>query len=302
MALVIPTAATTFADATSTEGGARRQYVLAQFRSDASLEWVRELRAVLVTDELKYRGFRDARPRLRDECELWARIENGIGQATIIAIDPRPVEAEVRLAFREERRIPEEGFGEQAILSTCATALIANTPVAYLPHELSKAVRWARYDPIVSLDEFTPDEIQKQIGGGLRQAKIFAARAHAVFDLEGLKSFTATTRDIYSSPLSRVLFAELLSTERAFDTESPATIMVLNNAADAIATAIGSGLPIQGQYSEKPVVREVDSRGIDEIQAADIAAGWAREILETNESKTLGARFERVWVNGVRIK
>ena len=36
--------------------------------------------------------------------------------------------------------------------------------------------------------------------------------------------------------------------------------------------------------------------------AADIAAGWAREVLETNEPSTLGARFDRVWINGRRIK
>jgi hypothetical protein len=40
------------------------KYVLAQFRSDASLAWVSELRAFLVKDELKYKWFAPERHRV----------------------------------------------------------------------------------------------------------------------------------------------------------------------------------------------------------------------------------------------
>ena len=147
MAIIIPTGVSTYADATSTGGhGPRRKYVLAQFRSDSNLEWVRELRstlvhvqvlnyvqpyggreaalfraqrdriccltqktessperyfrkqsieAALVRDELKYRDFRAARPRLRQDANLWSRVENGVGQATIVVIDPNQIPREV---------------------------------------------------------------------------------------------------------------------------------------------------------------------------------------------------------------
>jgi len=41
---------------------------------------------------------------------------------------------------------------------------------------------------------------------------------------------------------------------------------------------------------------------IDEIQAADIAVEWVRELLELSDIRSLGSQFERVWVNGKRIK
>jgi hypothetical protein len=45
-------------------------------------------------------------------------------------------------------------------------------------------------------------------------------------------------------------------------------------------------------------VEEVASTNIDHIQAADVAAGWAREILETSDAETLTKTFEGVIVNG----
>jgi hypothetical protein len=57
-----------------------------------------------------------------------------------------------------------------------------------------------------------------------------------------------------------------------------------------------------GGIADAPLVIETESRGHDELQASDIAAGWAREMLELGEVSTLGTRFERVWLNGHRLK
>ncbi|MGD0662053.1 MAG: hypothetical protein ABSD38_28685 [Syntrophorhabdales bacterium] len=303
MSLVIPTASSTYGDSTITEGAPLvRKHVLAQFRSDADLEWVRRLRAVLATEELKYINLREARPKLKRDKDLWHRVESGVAQATVVVIDPDPIEAEIRTSLKREKLTAQDGFDERAIIENCATAIIARTPVAYLPYELFHAVPWGTYYPIGSLEDFAPETIKMQIGGGLRHAMLFSARAHAIFDLQSLDSSVSTTWDIFRSPLARVCFAELLSTERTFDQENPRTIQVLNKMADEIASAIGEQLPLAGQLTTAPLVKEVDSRAIDELQAADIAAGWAREILETNEAVTLGQRFERVWINGRRIK
>jgi hypothetical protein len=303
MSLIIPTASSTFADSCKTEGRPlARKYVLAQFRSDAEFEWVRQLRSILVTAELKYKKFLEARPKLRTQRELWKKIESGVGQATIVVIDPDPIEAEVRPILTSNKASPDDAVIERLIIDKCATAIIRDTPVSYLPNELFHAVPWGAYQPIASLADFAPENIKKEIGGGLRETMIFAARAHAIFDLPSMDSYTASTRDVFRSPLASILLAELLATQRHFDNENSNTTTVLNRAADTIATALGEQLPIVGAITDKPLVIEVDSKAIDEIQAADIAAGWAREILETNDPKTLGARFDRVWINGRRIK
>ena len=43
-------------------------------------------------------------------------------------------------------------------------------------------------------------------------------------------------------------------------------------------------------------------RNVDELQAADIAAGWARELIDIGDTTHLGSIFERVWVKGKRTK
>lgn len=302
MALVIPTAASTFGDSTTTEGGRLRKYVLAQFRNDSDLKWVRELRAVLVRDELKYRNVKESRPELKQNRQLWGRVENGVAQASIIVVDPQPFDNAIRMAIESEGANNLPPIDEKDIHNTCATAIVRSTPIAYLPDELSKAVPWGFYQEIATLDDFSPQNIREMIGGGLKQAMIFAARAHATFDLENIDETAASTRDVLRSPLARVLLAELLSTSRVFDTENPLTVQVLNNASDLIAKSVGEQLPTIGSISSQPLVREINSRVIDEIQAADIAAGWARDLLEVAEPKALGSTFERVWLNGKRIK
>jgi len=98
------------------------------------------------------------------------------------------------------------------------------------------------------------------------------------------------------------MLTELLATTRTYDHESPVTLPVLNEAATEIAKAAASFLPEELIIRASKLFSEVDSRAIDEIQAADIAAGWARDMLETGEPRRLGDRFERVWINGTRIR
>jgi len=301
MALIIPAAGATYGDSTKTEGGALRKYVLAQFRDDANLDWVRDLRGVLVKQELKYQDVVEARTKLKQNRRLWARVEGGVGQASIIVIDPQPLETAIREMATAEGMVEGHDFDERRVIDECATAVVAGTPLAYLPHNLVRLVPW-ELCPVGDLNTFTPEALRKQIGGGLAEAKIFAARAHAIFDLTQADSTITSTTAVFQSPLARVMLAELLATPRIYDRESPGTLPVLNEAALAIASAIEDGFPESLTRKASPLVAEIDSRGIDQIQAADIAAGWTREILDAADPRALGSRFERVWVNGNRIK
>jgi hypothetical protein len=64
MAILVPIAYSTYADATTTEGGPLCKYVLAQVRSDANLSWVADVKRALGVDELKWKVLREYRPRL----------------------------------------------------------------------------------------------------------------------------------------------------------------------------------------------------------------------------------------------
>jgi hypothetical protein len=180
MALIIPTAVSTYGDATRTEGPFQK-YVLAQFRSDADLEWVRRTRSKLVKAELKYKDFKEHRPSLRKDKELWSQIEKGVGQASIIVVDPGEYEPLAKETLLKED-VERAGTREKAIIDACAVEILAGTPLAYLPMELHKAVPWVESE-ITSLEPFKPTDLADALGRNLKHAVIFAARAHAIFDV-----------------------------------------------------------------------------------------------------------------------
>jgi hypothetical protein len=82
---------------------------------------------------------------------------------------------------------------------------------------------------------------------------------------------------------------------RHFDIENIHTADLLNGTIDAITGAMQEAFKDLEGSSDAPLVIETDSRGYDEPQASDIAAGWAHEMLELGEASTLSTRFERVW-------
>jgi hypothetical protein len=300
MAILVPIAYSTYADATTTEGGPLCKYVLAQVRSDANLSWVADVKRALGVDELKWRIMREYRPRLRNMTDLWSAIEVGKRQATIVVIDPEPLGKLVKHRLMAEGAEEGRDFDDNTIIEGCASALVQGTPVAYLPTDLAKVVNCYPTFPHATFEDFTPDAIRSKIGRGLRDARVFAARAHATFDLS--THCGNSTTDAFRSPATPLVVAELLSTMRYFDNEHAKSAEFLNQATDAIADALENVLTTPGTVVREPLIKEYDSTAIDHLQAADVAAGWARELLELADLRALARSFERVLMNGAIIK
>ena len=300
MALIIPTSHSSFGDGTKTSGRFQR-YVLAQVRSDADLNWVQRLRGLLVRQELKYNDVKENKPRLRKDAGLWSKIERGIGQATVIVIDPGAYEPMVRDTLNSAD-IEKAGSERQAVVDACVSEVLSGTPIAYLPYAIFQQVPWSDEKTLTSLARFTPQGILQELGGKLQHALVFAARAHAVFDVSSADTMTRTTDVFRSQRAARLILPEVLATARHFDVENKRTTDLLNSAVNAIAESFSEALDGAEEISDQPLVIESDSRGYDEIQAADISAGWAREMLELGDPHSLATRFERVWLNGERIK
>jgi hypothetical protein len=298
MAILVPVAYSTYADATTTEGGPLCKYVLAQVRSDADLGWVADTKRALVVEELKWKVLREHRPRLKKMTDLWSAIETGKRQATVVVIDPEPIGKLVRHRLLAEGAEEGHDFDDHTIIDGCASALVKGTPVAYLPTDLAKVVDC--YPPQLTFDDFTPEAIRNKIGQGLRDARVFAARAHATFDLPAHGGVSTT--DAFRSPATPLVVAELLSTTRYFDNEHAKSTEFLNQATDAIADALENVLTTPGTVVREPLVKEYDSTAIDHLQAADVAAGWARELLELADLRALARAFERVLMNGALIR
>ena len=215
----------------------------------------------------------------------------------VIVIDPEPTAYLAEDYYIQEQAERGKDFTDADILNICAISILAGTPIAYLPEKL-----WIRAEgqivfPSVNLAGFAPLDLLEKVGG-LGGAKVLAARAHAMFDVEKKRSIEHGTRDFAVSPLRDLVFKEILSTERVFDNEHKKSVEVLNEAADAIASSMQESPWFKNMRPLEPLVKEANSRDVDQIQAADMAAGWAGDILELQGVRALASTFRRVIVNG----
>jgi len=298
MALIIPTSRSTYADAAWLPGGPLSPYVLVQLPADADLGWLSDIRRLAAVDEVKWKIVQTRREHLQSKRDLWKGLVDAMRTATVVVIRPADVEQELRHYLKTEGA--EEGldYDNAGVVEVCGIALIADTPVAYLPSRMAELLGLYPPDLYLSLDKFVPERILARIGGGLRDARVFAARAHAMFDSGHLTHEGARTADAYGYARRTVVLRELLSTERGFDKEHPRSVAVLNEAADAIAEALEGALLLPGGVSDRPLVREYSSRDVDQLQAADVGAGWAHELLALGDERALLAAFGRVLLNG----
>src|SRR6266567_3912847 len=131
-----------------------------------------------------------------------------------------------------------------------------------------------------------------RIGAKFNDATVFAARAHAAFDMDDL-SRAASTNELFLSPYRRKLRFEVDKIDRVFDEEHPKSAAMLNK--------------IFGSYDAKshstPVTRVSESRSDanDWLQAADFCAGFASELMmnaSDNRERELRRHFRRVIFNG----
>ena len=169
-------------------------------------------------------------------------------------------------------------------------------------HELwAKTWRQRRYLPSLFQPAAVPGELivnllvivskctlQKDpgIGGGLRQVHPACSAAvtkseSTPYSLICKRLVRQLIRFYHSVSITACphMLAESSATSRNYDIESPETVKVLNEAADEIASVVEALYPDGLHSPEAPLIREVSRRQFDEIQAADIAAGWARDAL-----------------------
>jgi hypothetical protein len=90
---------------------------------------------------------------------------------------------------------------------------------------------------------------------------------------------------------------------RIFDVDHPGSVPILNEFADRLAYAARVGNVASLLRGSAKMVSEEESQTRDHIQAADMAAGWAVDLLifTKGDYVELAKRFAWVGVNGVVI-
>jgi hypothetical protein len=282
-------------------------YVLAQFSDETSFEWLRRLRATLGKDELKHDDYIHAGLLYAGDTELWKRVDQGIFEATIYIADSHSYVVHLIPELLNSGAEFGIDFSWHDILEMASEQMIAETPAYQLTNhhvalefaDLAKGsnllggVLEAKHLPL-------PREVLQRIGGSLRHALRYAARANAVFDFR-FDASDDTDGDYFwgDHPLMTAKKLEIsvrttLSTRRIFDVEDSRSVQVLTETVDAL---------VQFSHSEQTILHigEQDSRTADALQAADIAAGVARTAIDSGGVRSLMGKFRKVKLNGVSL-
>jgi hypothetical protein len=105
------------------------KYVIAQFRQDDPIEWVADLRAFLVQDELKYKTFQPKRHWVQSNKWLWRRVQAGIERAEITIVDPSVYEQIIRFDLEESGAEYGGDFDDRTVNELTSNALIEDSPL-----------------------------------------------------------------------------------------------------------------------------------------------------------------------------
>ncbi|MGH9683647.1 MAG: hypothetical protein ACRD4S_08565 [Candidatus Acidiferrales bacterium] len=286
------------------------KYVVAQFRSDALLSRVPDLRSFLHLSELKYRDFHPRRHQVMSNAEMWAKFEKGIQQAEITIVDPHVYKQAVIDDWLDQKAEPGIDFDLQMVndqsgewmIQMSPLGIAESTSVDYYFEHVAFDEATGRFSPDAEFQDFSAPAIKRRAGGRLKDATVLAARSHAMLSPSERREVVAICNRSSSTNYGTrcALLAKMC---RVFDVDHPGSVPILNEFSERLIHAAGIGNVASLLRGSAKMVSEEKSQSIDHIQAADMAAGWAVDLLIFNRGdyKELAKRFAWVGVNGVIV-
>jgi hypothetical protein len=279
------------------------KYVLAQFRHDAILAWVGELRSYLNLEELKWRDYRNRREYVLSNRELSQKVRSGLEQAELTIID-LPMYRRLTVSDLMDQGAEAGHDYDLTILNDLtARRMISESPLGRLSH-LDDYLETLPFTYFTDRGpSWKPADLQLRAGGKLHDAIVLAARAHSMLSpSETMEVVLAFGGGSYGPPSLASVLDIVKSMGRAFDVEHEKSLPILNELVDKVARAARLPTLVVSRGREKAISEEA-SHLTDHLQAADVAAGWAADLLlATNgDYRALAKQFRWVGVNGVVI-
>ena len=286
------------------------KYVVAQFRSDASLAWVPDLRSFLNLPELKYRDFHLRRHQVMSNAAVWAMFEKGVQQAEITIVDPLIYKQAVlddwldqnaELGVDFDLKMVNDSAGE-SMLQMSPLGIAEMTSIDFYYQHLAFDETTGRFSPDAKFQDFSAPTIKRRAGGRLKDATVLAARSHAMLSPSERQGVMAICSQ-YSCADYGTRCALLAKMCRIFDSDHPGSVPILNEFSERLTLAAGVGNVASILRGSSKMVAEEKSHSIDHIQAADMAAGWAVDLLIFSHGDyiELAKRFAWVGVNGIVV-
>jgi hypothetical protein len=280
----------TFGDSTKTPGQYidDRCYILAQFAESSNLDWARDLRAALSGGELKYQTYLGLRHKVQADKKLWKRVQDGTAEATVVVIENSFYINAIAYRLKEEGAELGRDITFDALLREAALCMIEHAPIMRIPDLIPDLLT----DRSVKSSPYSSEIVYGRIGEKFSDATVFAARAHAAFDLDDLGK-AASTNELFLFPYKRRLLFEVGKIDRVFDEEHPKSAAMLNE--------IFGSYDTRSNNTPKTRVTESRSDSNDWLQAAGFCAGFASEIMMNaieDRERELRRHFRKVIFNG----
>jgi hypothetical protein len=248
------------------------------------------------------------------------RIWAGLSKVRIHIVDPRPYRSTLDNTVREIFRCndpatflrqqvalkePRAVFVSQQVQLFTAERILSDS-VASRVHQVSKFLNdeplFARPPEGPEQDEVLQlSDLGQELKPIVRKVSTWAAKSAATFH-EALDCFLELDEEIRYSPsqfIRKRMAARVLKTH-TFDKGDRQQIELLENARDSILQKL-RGFDIPGGTAKREPYLQSDSKDSYLVQAADIAAGIASKILETQSLVAVVSSFEYVTYNGRRM-
>jgi hypothetical protein len=283
---------------------------VAHFRSDASLDWVSDLRSFLNLPELKYRDFQPQRHRVLSNADIWAKLQKGVEQAEITIVDPIVYREAVLGDWLDRNAEPGHDFNLEMVNDKAGEWMIRMSPLGlaeatsidfYYGHVAFDETT-GRFSPDAEFQDFSAATIKSRAGGSLKDATVLAARSHAMLSPSEEREVIAICSQSTTVGYAKRC-AALAKMCRVFDTDHPGSVPILNEFSERLVRSANVGNVASLLHGSSKMVSEEKSHTIDHIQAADMAAGWAVDALiySRGDYRELAKRFAWVGVNGVVV-
>jgi hypothetical protein len=287
------------------------KYVLACFRADANLSWVVDLRSFLNIPELKYKDYSPRRHHVASNPRVQANLMRGLGDAELTIVDAQMYREDAYFGLVDKGAELGGDFDWTTLNDLAADGMLRDSPFGLtnpdtgfgFPADGTFRWRESYSDKLEELPAFDPTDLKRRAGGKLRDVEVLAARAHSIMSPTEYRELQI----IVNEPMLRLNFPRNLERVKrlahVFDEEHAKSVPLLNDLVGHLAEASGVPHGYALQMASTDPIREDQSTNSDHIQAADIAAGWAADLLlsTNNDYRALARQVRWITVNGIAV-
>jgi hypothetical protein len=235
----------------------------------------------------------------------------GLAEAEITVIDRRPYQATAYLDLRQRGAELGADFDFETINELASDQALRESPFGIAVEEETWGFpanriplrRESYSDRLEELPEFDVSSIREQAGGKLSDVEVVVGRANSMLSPSEFQELRLRACEPHFRQSFREGIDRIKKLAHIFDAEHPKSLPLLNGLAGRLAAASGVPVHVAARLAKNLPIREASSTNSDHIQAADIASGWASDLLlaTNNDYRVLAQQVRWLTINGLAV-